>query len=198
MVRKLWEACQIPDFRKLADETHTRLCGRVFGHVAGDGAAADRLAGRPDRRAGPGGRRYRHADAATGRDTGLVLHRRPVRLGEGRAALAGPRPRGGGPAVGRAARTADEPLRRSPRRASDAPAGGGRGAGTAVRRDPPRRGGGRGPPGRPYRRLRVPPRSRNRRRGAEARVARRPPGAARRDAAARRRRRGGRGLGVLR
>ena len=33
-VRLLWEACQIPDFRKLADDTHTQLCARVFGHVA--------------------------------------------------------------------------------------------------------------------------------------------------------------------
>jgi len=33
-VRLLWEACQIPDFRKLADDTHTNLCARVFGHVA--------------------------------------------------------------------------------------------------------------------------------------------------------------------
>ena len=30
-VRLLWEACQIPDFRKLADDTHTRLCARVLG-----------------------------------------------------------------------------------------------------------------------------------------------------------------------
>ncbi len=36
MVRRLWEACQIPDFRKLADDTHTRLCARVFGHIARD------------------------------------------------------------------------------------------------------------------------------------------------------------------
>jgi ATP-dependent RNA helicase SUPV3L1/SUV3 len=35
-VRLLWDACQIPDFRKLADETHARLCARVFGHVATD------------------------------------------------------------------------------------------------------------------------------------------------------------------
>ena len=37
-VRLLWEACQIPDFRKLADDTHTRLCARVFGHVMREGA----------------------------------------------------------------------------------------------------------------------------------------------------------------
>ncbi len=34
MVRILWEACQIPDFRKLADETHNRLCARIFTHLA--------------------------------------------------------------------------------------------------------------------------------------------------------------------
>jgi ATP-dependent RNA helicase SUPV3L1/SUV3 len=36
-VRLLWEACQIPDFRKLADDSHTRFCARVFGHVVNDG-----------------------------------------------------------------------------------------------------------------------------------------------------------------
>ncbi|MBS7809845.1 helicase-related protein [Roseococcus pinisoli] len=36
-VELLWEACQIPDFRKLADDTHTRLCARVFTNLAEDG-----------------------------------------------------------------------------------------------------------------------------------------------------------------
>ncbi len=46
LVRLLWEACQIPDFRKLADETHTRLCERVFHHVAKEGELpTDWLAG---------------------------------------------------------------------------------------------------------------------------------------------------------
>ncbi len=36
-VRLLWDACQIPDFRKLADETHNKLCARIFGHVVKDG-----------------------------------------------------------------------------------------------------------------------------------------------------------------
>ena len=44
--RLLWEACQIPDFRKLTDETHTLLCARVFGHVIKDGQLpTDWLAG---------------------------------------------------------------------------------------------------------------------------------------------------------
>ncbi|MGG5821129.1 helicase-related protein [Falsiroseomonas sp. HW251] len=36
-VRLLWEACQVPDFRKIADDSHMRLCGRIFGHLAKDG-----------------------------------------------------------------------------------------------------------------------------------------------------------------
>ena len=35
-MRLLWDSCQIPDFRKLADDTHAKLCARVFGHVATD------------------------------------------------------------------------------------------------------------------------------------------------------------------
>ena len=45
-VRLLWEACQIPDFRKLADDSHTRLCARVFQHIVHDGhIPTDWLAG---------------------------------------------------------------------------------------------------------------------------------------------------------
>ena len=47
-VRLLWEACQVPDFRKLADDSHTALCGRVFRHLARGRRAARRM-GRPGR-----------------------------------------------------------------------------------------------------------------------------------------------------
>jgi ATP-dependent RNA helicase SUPV3L1/SUV3 len=33
-LRLLWEACQIPDFRKITDDSHVRLCARIFGHLA--------------------------------------------------------------------------------------------------------------------------------------------------------------------
>ena len=36
-VRLLWEACQIPDFRKISDDSHTALCARVFSHLAREG-----------------------------------------------------------------------------------------------------------------------------------------------------------------
>jgi ATP-dependent RNA helicase SUPV3L1/SUV3 len=35
-VRLLWEACQIPDFRKISDDSHQRLCLRVFHHIVRD------------------------------------------------------------------------------------------------------------------------------------------------------------------
>ncbi|MCE2576459.1 helicase-related protein [Komagataeibacter sp. FNDCR2] len=35
--RLLWESCQIPDFRKLGDDSHVRLCGRIFTHIIHDG-----------------------------------------------------------------------------------------------------------------------------------------------------------------
>ncbi len=36
-VKLLWEACQVPDFRKLSDDTHTRLCARIFTSLATKG-----------------------------------------------------------------------------------------------------------------------------------------------------------------
>jgi len=48
-LRLLWEACQVPDFRKLSDDTHTRLCARIFNHIARDGTLpTDWLGGQID------------------------------------------------------------------------------------------------------------------------------------------------------
>lgn len=33
-LKLLWEACQIPDFRKLGDDSHARFCARIFTHLA--------------------------------------------------------------------------------------------------------------------------------------------------------------------
>ena len=35
LVRLLWEVCQIPDFRKILAEAHTRLLGQIYHHLAG-------------------------------------------------------------------------------------------------------------------------------------------------------------------
>src|SRR6185503_8224751 len=32
-VRRMWEACQLPDFRKVSPEEHTRLSGRIAGYI---------------------------------------------------------------------------------------------------------------------------------------------------------------------
>jgi len=34
MVRRLWAACGLPDFRKLGAEPHSRFVGRLFGHLS--------------------------------------------------------------------------------------------------------------------------------------------------------------------
>jgi ATP-dependent RNA helicase SUPV3L1/SUV3 len=36
-VRLLWDVCQIPDFRKVMSDQHTRLLTQIYGYVAGDG-----------------------------------------------------------------------------------------------------------------------------------------------------------------
>jgi ATP-dependent RNA helicase SUPV3L1/SUV3 len=49
-VRLLWEACQIPDFRKITDDSHVQLCARIFGHVADGGhLPVDWIAAQMDR-----------------------------------------------------------------------------------------------------------------------------------------------------
>jgi ATP-dependent RNA helicase SUPV3L1/SUV3 len=34
-VRRLWDACQLPDFRKVSPEEHNRLAGRIAGYILG-------------------------------------------------------------------------------------------------------------------------------------------------------------------
>jgi len=34
-VRRLWEACQLPDFRKVSPQEHDRLAGRIAGYILG-------------------------------------------------------------------------------------------------------------------------------------------------------------------
>ena len=178
-LRLLWEACQVPDFRKITDDSHVRLCARIYGHLArgqtlprdwldqqfsqlaGTEGDIDTLMARPLRRA------Y------------LVLHRRARRLADRRPHLAGQGARYRGQAERCAARAPDRPLCRSPGRPSDAQARGGRRRrGSAECRDCPRRGGGRRPLGGPHRRLCLHSRSGGRRARAPSGAARRPPLAA--------------------
>jgi ATP-dependent RNA helicase SUPV3L1/SUV3 len=36
-LRQLWDVCQVPDFRKLSDDSHVALCGRLFRHLREEG-----------------------------------------------------------------------------------------------------------------------------------------------------------------
>jgi ATP-dependent RNA helicase SUPV3L1/SUV3 len=40
-LRQLWDVCQVPDFRKLSDDSHVALCGRLFRHLRQDGSLPD-------------------------------------------------------------------------------------------------------------------------------------------------------------
>ncbi len=40
-VRLLWQTCQLPDFRKLTPEEHSRLVGQIFRHLLQDGELPD-------------------------------------------------------------------------------------------------------------------------------------------------------------
>ena len=178
MVRVLWEACQIPDFRKLTDETHIRLCARVFGHIAKDGRLpTDWLAGQI---------------AALARAEGdidtLMQRLAGVRIWSYIAARTDwvqdsphwqERAREVEDLLSDAlherltARFVDRRSAHLMRRLEGAEV-----AGPAVSRHAARRGHRRGPSGRPRGGLQVLPRPRGGRRREEAGAARRPPGAA--------------------
>ena len=125
-LRLLWEACQIPDFRKITDDSHVRLCGRIFGHLArGEHLPRDWLDSQFAQLASAEG----DIDTLMARLSGrahLVLHRRPRRLGRRQPRLAGPRARRRGHDLRCTPRTLDRAFRRPPRRPLDAQARGGR------------------------------------------------------------------------
>ena len=101
-VQRLWDVCQVPDYRKVSPAGHADLVGTLYRFLMKDGAVPadwfasqvamlDRTDGDIDtpvepHRAGPD----------------LDLRRQPPRLAEGPGALAGGDPSGRGQAVGRA------------------------------------------------------------------------------------------------
>ena len=44
-LRLMWDVCQVPDFRKLADESHIQLCARLFRHLHQGGRVPDEWIG---------------------------------------------------------------------------------------------------------------------------------------------------------
>ena len=185
-VRRLWEACQIPDFRKLADDTHTKLCARVFGHIARDQhLPTDWLAGQI---------------AALARADGdidtLMQRLAGVRVWSYIAARADwvrDSPHWQGRAREVEDLLSDALHERLTSRFVDRRAAhlmrrleAGETRGPALGGHPPRRGDRRGPSGRPHRRLQLLPRPGRRGRREAPGAARRTAGAARGDAAPRR------------
>ena len=158
-MRLLWDACQIPDFRKLADDTHAKLCARVFSHVATDTTLpTDWLAAQ-----------IAALDRADGDIDTLMQRLSGVRVWSYIAA----RPDWVKDTAHWQARARDvedklsDALHESltsrfvDRRSAPSGAAPGRsgGQGPAVGGHPPRRGRGRGPRRRPHRGLRLHPRS---------------------------------------
>ena len=112
-LRRLWEACQTPDFRKTSQDEHTRLIGGLFEHLTqgdrrvpedwmqGQMSTLDRTDGDIDMLS------TRLGSCAHDR-----LYRQSRRLARRSARMAGPRPRPRGPAVRHPAPVADAALRR--------------------------------------------------------------------------------------
>ena len=120
-LRLLWQACQLPDFRKLTPDEHTRLVGQIFRHlISEEGVLPGGLAGAADRAARRRGGRRRHAVGPPRANPHLDLCRAPAGLDTRSRALAGNHARGRGPAVGRAPRAADAALHRPAHGAPDA------------------------------------------------------------------------------
>jgi ATP-dependent RNA helicase SUPV3L1/SUV3 len=49
-IKLMWETCQLPDFRKLTADEHTKLVAQIFGHLLRDGALPDDWLARQIRR----------------------------------------------------------------------------------------------------------------------------------------------------
>ena len=143
-VRRLWEACQLPDFRKLSKDEHAQLAVRIAAYiVAAEGPRSEPMGRRRDRQARSHRRRSRRAAVASRARAHLDLRRQPRRLAGGRRRLARAHARGGGQALRRAARSADAAFHRPPhQRAAQGPEARRRAARRHLRRG---RGDRRGP-----------------------------------------------------
>ena len=112
-VRRLWDVCQLPDFRKLSSDEHAKLVHTIFLFLmSDDGVLPDDWLARQIERARHHRRRCRHAFGPARADPHLDLCGASAGLDARRRPLAGRHARGGRPAVRRAARTADTTFHR--------------------------------------------------------------------------------------
>ncbi len=80
-VERLWEACQIPDYRKIAPAAHAELVTSLFGFLMQKGRIPDAWFAAQVDQADRGGRRYRHAIGPDRANPHLDLRRQPSGTG---------------------------------------------------------------------------------------------------------------------
>ena len=101
-VERLWQICQVPDYRKVSPQTHADLVGQLYRFLMKDGAVPADWFSRHHQRHGPDRRGHRHPLEPHRAGPDLVLRRQSSRLVEGSGALAGCCASGRGQAIGRA------------------------------------------------------------------------------------------------
>ena len=100
-VQRLWDVCQVPDYRKVSPAGHADLVGTLYRFLMKEGAVPAEWFSQPGGDARPHGRRHRHALEPHRAGPHLDLRRQPSRLAEGARALAGGDPSGRGQPVRR-------------------------------------------------------------------------------------------------
>ena len=178
-VERLWEVCQIPDYRKIAPATHAEARRHALQLSQARRQNSDRLVRQAGSAGGSDRRRYRHALEPHRPYQDLDLRGEPAGLARRSGTLAGRHPRRRGQTFRRPARTADRAFRRSPHQRADAAAA--RECGTRAGDEQDRRSRRRRSHHRPSRRLRLRARIRHRadRRPRRCRTRRKRPSSAR-------------------
>ena len=88
-VERLWDACQIPDYRRLAPAAHAELVTTLYGFLMKKGRDSRCLVRRPGRPGRPRYRRHRHAVGPDRANPHLDLRRQPAGLAFRPRSLAG-------------------------------------------------------------------------------------------------------------
>ena len=92
-VERLWDVCQVPDYRKIAPATHAELVVTLYGFLMREGKIPDRLVRPPGRAGRPDRRRHRYALEPDRACQDLDFCCQPPRLACRSGALAGRRAR---------------------------------------------------------------------------------------------------------
>ena len=93
-VERLWDACQIPDYRRLAPAAHAELVTTLYGFLMKKGRIPDAWFAAQVDQADRVDRRYRHAVGPDRANPHLDLRRQPPGLAVRPRSLAGDRARG--------------------------------------------------------------------------------------------------------